>query len=583
MSPRPKDDRLKARRLFLQGNTIPEIAELTGIPVRTLYMWRDGEHWEARFADEMCIASAQRRWMCLCEREDKTDDDYREMEFLVAQLDKLVSLAAKQAAAKARPEEVVEGDKPKRKRRKRNDFSDIGREWLQTFLTWMQPYQHDLWVHRAERIRNLLKARQIGLTHYFALEAFADALLTGDNQIFLSASRAQADVFREYIRDAAREWFGVDLIGKDKIEIETPHGRATLYFLSTNSTTAQSYHGHVYIDEAFWIPKFEKLNKVASAMAAHKKWRLTYFSTPSAKSHGMYPMWSGERFNQKRRGGNRAEVKFPTVKELRERGRRCADGQWRRVITIEDALDAGCDFFDVEQLRQQYSEAEFAQLFLCEFIDDTQGVFRLAQLERCMVDAATWRDVDYDRSPPYVGPVWIGYDPARHGDGAEIAVLAPPATVRGAFRVFEKLRLKGVPWQQQADVIRELCGQYRVEHMGIDTTGQGSGVYEMVQVFFPAVTGIYYTLETKTRLVLKAQQVIEDGRLQFDAAASDIVAAFLQIRRGVTASGAKVTFFAERDEATGHADAAWAIMHAMIHEGLVLPDEAAKTVLAIQD
>jgi hypothetical protein len=33
-------------------------------------------------------------------------------------------------------------------------------------------------------IRNILKSRQVGLTYYFAGEAFMDAVLTGDNQVF---------------------------------------------------------------------------------------------------------------------------------------------------------------------------------------------------------------------------------------------------------------------------------------------------------------------------------------------------------------------------------------------------------------
>jgi uncharacterized protein YjcR len=586
VSNRPESDTAKARRLYLQGNTVPEIAELTGIPVRTIYQWRDNAKWDARFAEEACIATAQRRWLCLCEREEKSDADYREMEFLIAQMDKLVAVAVKQARL-AHPESAAAAieDQPEKKKRKsrRNDLSQVGTGWLDKFLQWMTPYQRDLWEHRHERLRDILKARQIGLTMYFAREAFADCLLTGDNQVFLSASRAQAEVFREYIREAAWEWFEVELLGKDRIELVTPHGVCTLYFLSTNSSTAQSYHGHVYIDEAFWIPKFAKLNKVASAMAAHKKWRKTYFSTPSARSHEMYPFWSGDAYNAGRKAQGRPLVKFPSTRELRERGQRCADGQWRRVITIEDAVAAGCTFFDVEQLRQEYSPAEFAQLFMCEFIDDTAGVFRLGQLEDCMVDAAaSWRDVDRELTPPYGGPVWIGYDPARSSDGALITVLAPPTSVRGAFRVIERFALRGIPWQQQAETIRELCQQYRVEYIGVDTTGQGSGVFEMVQRFFPAVTSLYYTLEQKTRLVLKAQQVIEDRRIQWDAGMSDIAAAFLLIRRAVTASGARPTFVADRD-ISGHADPAWAIMHALIHEGLLTPDDAPRAVIEMQD
>uniref|UniRef100_UPI0020CF9D9C terminase large subunit domain-containing protein n=1 Tax=Salmonella enterica TaxID=28901 RepID=UPI0020CF9D9C len=41
------------------------------------------------------------------------------------------------------------------------------------------------------------------------------------------------------------------------------------------------------------IPKFQELRKVASGMAIHKKWRQTYFSTPSSLTHSAYPFWSG--------------------------------------------------------------------------------------------------------------------------------------------------------------------------------------------------------------------------------------------------------------------------------------------------
>ena len=58
---------------------------------------------------------------------------------------------------------------------------------------------------KTNRIRNLLKSRQIGATFYFAREALIDAPLTRRNQIFLSASKAQAHVFKQYIIDFAKE------------------------------------------------------------------------------------------------------------------------------------------------------------------------------------------------------------------------------------------------------------------------------------------------------------------------------------------------------------------------------------------
>jgi len=67
-------------------------------------------------------------------------------------------------------------------------------------------------------------------------------------------------------------------------------------------------------------------------------------------------------------------------------------------------------------------------------------------------------------------------------------------------------------------------------------------------------------------MVLKAKDVISKGRLEFDAGATDLSAAFMAIRKTITASGRQVTYDAGRTADTGHADLAWACMHALDHE-----------------
>src|SRR3546814_16772199 len=83
---------------------------------------------------------------------------------------------------------------------------------------------------------------------------------------------------------------------------------AELHFLGTNVRTAQGRHGNFYFDEFFWVHSFEELNKVASGMATHKKWRKTYFSTPSSVAHPAYPYWTGERRNRRRKKADRIEI-----------------------------------------------------------------------------------------------------------------------------------------------------------------------------------------------------------------------------------------------------------------------------------
>ncbi|RRS10963.1 terminase large subunit domain-containing protein, partial [Escherichia coli] len=148
---------------------------------------------------------------------------------------------------------------------------------------------------------------------------------------------------------------------------------------------AQSYHGNLYLDEYFWIPKFQELRKVASGMAIHKKWRQTYFSTPSSLTHSAYPFWSGALFN---RGRNKADkVDIDLSHSNLAPGLLCADGQYRQIVTVEDAVRGGCNLFDLDQLRMEYSPDEYQNLLMCEFVDDLASVFPLSELQACMVDS----------------------------------------------------------------------------------------------------------------------------------------------------------------------------------------------------
>ena len=110
--------------------------------------------------------------------------------------------------------------------------------------------------------------------------------------------------------------------------------------------------------------------------------------------------------------------------------------------------------------------------------------------------------------------------------------------------------------------------KYLVEHIAIDTTGIGVAVFQLVQSWYPAVTALNYSIELKTKLILKAQNVIKNGRLQFDASFVDLVQSFLSIKKHMTPSGLQATYNAGRTQATGHADLAWATMNALLYEPL---------------
>ncbi|MGY3942164.1 terminase ATPase subunit family protein [Aeromonas tecta] len=564
------EPRRQAMHLFFQGYQLRAIAELLQTPEGTVSTWKKRDGWDDIKPIDRVDFAIESRMCQLIAKDVKSGGDFKEIDLLGRQLERIARVNKYSNGgneADLNPK-VANRNKGPKKTPERNVVEPEQQERLiERFESTMFGYQRTWYeAGKLHRIRDLLKSRQIGATFYFAFEAFIDALVTGRNQIFLSASKAQAHMFKQYIIQFAKEE-GVDLKGDPMV---LPNG-AHMYFLGTNTRTAQGYHGNIYMDEYFWIHGFQDFRKVASGMAMHKKWRQTYISTPSSLSHPAYKFWSGENFNRGKPKADRVEIDLSHANL--SGGKLCADGQWRQIVTVEDAVRGGCDLFDLDQLRGEYSEEEYRNLLMCEFMDDTSSVFPLATLQRCMVDS--WELWD-DYKPFALRPlgnrsVWIGYDPAKGAVGSDSAgcvVLAPPAVPGGKFRVLERHRWSGMDFDAQARAIRAMCDRYNVGYIGIDTTGIGEGVYQLVKQFYPAVTAIQYNPSVKIQMVMKAQDVMNKGRLEFDSGWTDLAAAFMSIRRAVTAGGKMPTFEASRSEETSHADIAWATMQALLHEPL---------------
>lgn len=562
------EPRRQAMHLFFQGYPLRAIAELLQTPEGTVSTWKKRDGWDDIKPIDRVDFALEARLCQLIAKEMKTGGDFKEIDLLGRQLERVARVNRYSNGgneADLNPKVANRNKGPKKAPERNVVEPEQQARLIERFESTMFGYQR-IWYEAGNqhRIRNLLKSRQIGATYFFAFEAFIDALVTGRNQIFLSASKAQAHVFKQYIIQFAKEE-GVELKGDPMV---LPNG-AHLYFLGTNARTAQSYHGNIYMDEYFWIHGFLEFRKVASGMAMHKKWRQTYISTPSSLSHPAYAFWSGANFNRGKAKADRVEIDLSHGNLAS--GKLCADGQWRQIVTVEDAVRGGCDLFDLDQLRSEYSDDEYLNLLMCIFMDDTSSVFPLAMLQRCMVDSwEVWEDYKHFAMRPMGNrPVWIGYDPAKGGDGdsAGCAVLAPPAVPGGKFRVLERHQWKGMDFAAQAEAIRQMTIRYNVAYIGIDTTGIGEGVYQNVKVFYPAVTAIQYNPSLKIRMVMKALDVMNKGRLEFDSGWNDLAAAFMSIRRGVTA-GKMPTFESSRSEEVSHGDIAWATMQALLHEPL---------------
>lgn len=623
LAPTPSDDRAtsrqvaraqrrEARSLYWRGWLIKDIAAELALAEGTISSWKSRDRWDDDPPVKIIADRVEAKIATLLDKEPFTEGDMKRVDFLMRLLERAARIEKYSQSGKEGDlnEKIAarNDDKAKAKRaEKRRNFLTLD-QWqalLDDFHARNFDYQELWWSKRDERIRKLRKSRQVGATWYFAREALAKvagAVLAGQgrdaldlhevprNQIFLSASERQALKFRREIVGWVRRVTGVELKGKiimlDFVGQypEDEDGDATgpsldpvgFYFLSTNSATAQGESGDFYFDEYAWVHNFAELNAVASAMATHTIYKKTYFSTPSTKTHGSYEFWSGEEWNKGRPRGEQRPFDI-SLKNLRH-GAYMPDGSWQHVLTIHDAVAQGLGkLVDIEELRRDYSEERFRHLYECEDIDDSESSFPYARIAPARVDSfLKWRDfhpalLDIPGGRPFGDkPVWLGYDPNKQGrDDAALIVVAPPENAgKGKFRVLDKYRLNGRDFQEQADFIREVAGRYNVTDISIDTTGHGDSVRQLVANWFPTVRKIEYSVATKTALVIKAQSVFRAGRIEFDAGWNDLMQALMAIRPALTGSQRGVTYIARRNGEIGHADIAWALLHALSNEPL---------------
>lgn len=555
------DPREQGRLLFAQGVQITDIAKQLNVARSTVESWKQRDHWKRADIFDDVTMGLRARLLLLIGKDSKSNADYKEMDALMRQLERTAKIERYRKGgteADLNPK-IANRNKGERKKPLKNQITEEQYQKLKkAYEDSLFAYQRT-WVKQAihmSKVFMLLKSRQIGATYVFARWALIDLLETGHNKIFLSASKAQAYQFIEYIKAFVLETIELELTG-DPIVINGPSGQATIYYMGTNHKTAQGRHGDVVMDEFMWINKFEVFDTAASAMASQKYYRNIYLSTPSSINHESYQMWSGK--DHKKGQENDIDISHATL----HKPTKCIDGRTRQIVTLTDAEAGGCEMFDRASLIDKFGD-RFGNLFNCEFVDDVGSYFPMQLLLPNMIDSwEVWKDFKPFGKRRYDGPVWVGYDPSYTGDDAALAIIAPPQSQYQPYRILERHQFKNLPPHIQAQKIQKLIEGYNVEFFGIDNTGNGLAVSEHVANFYPSLTRINYNVENKTRMALRAKELFTRRRLHFDAGLQDVAKSFLSIKKALTGSGRQMTLVANRSAATGHADVAWAVMNAL--------------------
>ncbi len=556
----------QAEELYYLGYLVPRIVEKLGINnVRIVFKWAERGGWDKYATPERVIATLSRRIIWLTEKEDKTGSDLQESERLSIQLERFLNVKNRKTEVSANSREA----KASNKKLKNNDTSEITKEQLEAFID-EHFYEYQNIIYQAglnvltSAMRMILKPRQAGGTWGLAVEAFYDAVVKGESTAFISATKRQAEVFKTYIITIARTYFNVTLTGSP---IRLANG-AEIHFLSPNSN-AQSFCANVVYDEFFWTAQFSKMEDVAGAMSTRGDLKTTFVSTPSSISHDAYEYWDGTRFNKHQSDDKKVHIGITTKEDFAQlrTGRLDPDGIWRMRFTIWDAWNMGLpkegkDGVRLEKLRIKYPDKNtFACLFECTFIDDTASVFSLPEILACAVERESWKDIDFNSSRPFgMGEVTAGYEPAGTGDNSSYLMMTRPYSKQEKFRLLENNNWRGIPANDQCDLVSQSLQRYNVTYMEIDNTGPGNFLGDFVVNIFPDVVRRNYSVEGKTKLVLHGKKIIADKRFEYDADMENnrtLPLAFMSIKQKVTPHSNQITYYSTRTKKGGHGDAAW--------------------------
>ncbi len=108
---------------------------------------------------------------------------------------------------------------------------------------------------------------------YFSGQALGDAMLTQENQIFLSASPKDSEKIQKHIVKLANS-LGLSLSGNPFV---LPNG-ATLTFLLTDSKVTAGYSGNTYAINCFDEDNFSYISNLVSSWTVLKKHKAAFVS-----------------------------------------------------------------------------------------------------------------------------------------------------------------------------------------------------------------------------------------------------------------------------------------------------------------
>jgi len=375
------------------------------------------------------------------------------------------------------------------------------------------------------RIAN--KSRQIGFSYTVGLDAISGALIRQRNQLIVSASKMNAEIVMNYIRQHLEN---LNLLPEADKEGHIELGRQYIQVCSTNWRTARGFNGDVYLDEfAFTIRDKDIWRAIVPSITAVNG-RVTITSTPKSRIDKFWQIYDAK------------------------------SSKWsKHCVTIHDAIKEGFPV-DIKELQELFDPEEFAQAYECIPLDTAESYIPYNLIEPCLYDpeseAFEFLALGDNETKPKRNYVY-GVDIGRSKD--ETAVV-------------ETFKENGITWcvkltswqktafREQKERLLRILEQPGTQILAIDKGGIGMNLHEDLAFKHPAkVRGVQFAPAVKERLAKKMRIAFEEKKIRIPNDPS-LISHILSIKRSANKTN---TFSYNANSDEHHGDKFWALALAL--------------------
>jgi phage FluMu gp28-like protein len=401
----------------------------------------------------------------------------------------------------------------------------------------------------ASPLRAVLKARQMGFSWLFALEALSRAIAEGRFSIFVSLNREEAAEKVLYAREMLEslpETLRPRLLRAGSWELRLEGGGRLLSFPCR--APRGKANADVYLDEMAFYPNSEAVYTGALPVVSHGG-RVTLASTPSGDRGMFWKAAVGDnvagRYSQHRAPWWRApwfcsDVDAATAHKEMETEERIARFGTPVLARLYGALD----------------RAAFQQEYELRFVDSNEAYIGWDEIEAAVHDIPlreTWAALRALGTPLYAG-----MDIGREHDATEIVVISVEG---GACAVCAIKTMARTPFHEQEAVAADAMAQAGVKRLCLDAGGMGGPVAESLYRRFPGrVDPVTFTNGGKEVMAAEVKWRLQSGLLRLPRLPS-FLEQLHSVRKSFTGAGrARLSAPSGREH---HGDQFWALALAL--------------------